>query len=347
MPIVINPADLDAERELIIETLRRYLTPDSNAKRYDWLYKENPHGPARVWIARDTGAQTIVGVAAAFPRWLLLRGSRARAWVFGDFCIADQFRTLGPAVQLQRTLLAAARDTTDLAGWYDFPSQPMAAVYKRLGGVSQGDLVRMAKPLRGDRAVSLLPGPSRLMQGILPLVNAGLAMGIRAASIETSLSIGPHAGVFESEFDELAREAGGAYDVCIERSAEYLNWRFRNSPLGRYECLVARQRGRLCGYVLFSCTAEDAILVDLFCIKNKSIPESLLNALAVLLLRRGVMTISAPLVEGHPWRPVLERRGYRVRERSPFVTAPGLSAGSEIFMRPKGGWHFMQADRDS
>ena len=347
MPIVVKSADLDVEREQIIETLRRYLTPESNARRYDWLYKENPHGPARAWIARDTSTQAIVGIAAAFPRWLLMRGSRARAWVFGDFCIANQYRTLGPAVQLQRALLTASRDTPDLAGWYDFPSQPMVAVYKRLGGVSQGDLLRLAKPLRGDRAVSLVLGPSRLVQGILPVVNAWLAMGIHAASKKKSLSIEPHVGMFESEFDELAHEAGREYEVCIERSADYLNWRFTNSPLGRYECLVARQRDRLCGYALFTCTAEDAILVDLFCAKHESIPESLLNELALLLLRRGVMTISAPLVEGHPWQLVLERRGYRVRERSPFVTAPGPSTGSGIFMHPKGGWHFMQADRDS
>lgn len=347
MPIVVCQADLDADREVIVEALRRYLTPRANGQRYDWLYRGNPHGSARAWIARDTTNGALVGVAAAFPRRLLLRGVPQLAWVLGDFCISEHYRSLGPAVQLQRALLEAVAEEPGLAGWYDFPSQSMAAVYKRLGVTEQASLIRMAQPLRVDRVLAHAFGNALLARWMAPIGNLWLALGIQLNGIGGSVSIEAHIGKFGDEFTSLAREASPSYDACIERSADYLNWRFAENPLERYECLVARKAGRLTGYALFTHTAEDAILVDLFGIKQEPILGRLLGFLAKELQKRGVETISASIVEGHPWRNVLLQAGYRVREVSPFVVCPGPSSSAHVFKAPQGSWYLMHGDRDS
>ena len=347
MPIVVSHADLDADREVIVEALRRHLTPKANGQRYDWLYRRNPHGKARGWIARDTTSGTFVGVAAAFPRRLLLRGAPQLAWVLGDFCISEHYRSLGPAVQLQRALLAAVAEEPGLAGWYDFPSHSMAAVYKRLGVIEQASLVRMAQPLRVDRVLAHALGSTLLARWLAPIGNIWLAVGVQRKGIDASVSIEFHIGKFGDEFTSLAREASPSYDACIERSAEYLNWRFAENPLERYECLVAREAGRLTGYAIFTHNAEDAILVDLFGIKQESIFGRLLGFLAKHLQKRGAATISAPIVEGHPWRNVLQEAGYRVRETSPFVVCPGTSSTAQVFKTPRGPWYLMHGDRDS
>lgn len=347
MPIVVRPADLYADREVIVETLRRYLTPKADERRYNWLYKDNPHGHARAWIAQDATNQALVGVAAAFPRRILLRGVPQLAWVLGDFCVSEHYRSLGPALQLQRALLTAAAEEQGLAGWYDFPSHSMAAVYRRLGVMEQASLVRMAQPLRVDRVLAHALGNSQLTRWMAPIGNLWLALGVHLKGIGASVSIEAHIGKFGDEFTSLAREASPSYDACIERSAEYLNWRFAENPLERYECLVARKFGRLCGYVLFTHTAEDAILVDLFGIKQESIFGGLLRSLAKELQKRRVVTISAPIVEGHPWRNVFLQAGYRVREVSPFVVCPGPSSPTQVFKAPRGPWYLMHGDRDS
>ena len=322
----------------------RSLTPHSDERRFEWLYKRNPHGEARAWIAEDTNG-TVAGVAAAFPRRLLINGEPRLAWVLGDFCIRAHYRSLGPAVQLQRAVLDAAQGATGLAGYYDFPSRQMAAVYKRMGVKEEGALIRMAKALRADRSLAALGGRG-LATILSPIANLGLALAVHLNGVDRSLSVEPHTGRFGGDFDELVREAGGAYDACIERSADYLNWRYADHPSERYECVVARKAGRVCGYAVFSCAAEDAILFDLFSVKLECIPDGLLRRLAKELWRRGVLTISAPVVEGHPWMSALARAGFRARETSPFVVAPGPSP-DQIFKDPRAPWHFMQGDRDS
>lgn len=347
MSIVIHQADLDSDQGVIVDMLRRYLSSAADDRHYKWLYKENPHGTARAWIARDTANQAVVGVAAAFPRCVFLKGESRLVWVFGDFCVSERYRSLGPAMQIQRALLAAAAAMPDLAGWYDFPSHNMAAVYKRLGLTEQGALIRMARLLRADRVVAQSYGHPGLARGAALLGNLWLALSIGVKSIDRTISVQSHVGSFTAEFTDLAEVAGSQYGACTNRSADYLNWRFLENPHNRYECLVARKSGRLCGYLLFTWNAEDAILIDLFGIKQESILDSLLSTLAKELRRRGVMTISAPVVEGHPWRGLLMRAGYRDREHSPFVTCPGTGTLAQGFEGPRGAWHFMHGDRDS
>ncbi|MDX2253590.1 MAG: GNAT family N-acetyltransferase [Nitrospira sp.] len=343
MAVTVRPADCESDRSIIIAMLRA-LTPHSDERRFDWLYRQNPHGPARAWIAEDEGHA--IGMAAAFPRRLLVRGDVREVWVLGDFYIDSQYRSLGPAIQLQRAVLDAVQRATMLAGYYDFPSRPMAAVYKRIGIRDEGTLIRMAKPLRADRVVSALCGPM-LSKIVSPLVNVGLAVGVHVNGTDPAFSVQSHTGRFGSEFDRLVQEAGAAYLACIERSADYLNWRYADHPSEQYECLVARQSGRLCGYVIFSCAARDAILFDVFSLNLESIPYRLLRRLAKDLWKRGVFTVSASVVEGHPWRNTLERAGFRARETSPFIVSPGPNERDPLFKEPGASWYFMQGDRDS
>ena len=343
MTVTVRPADCESDRSIII-TMLRSLSPHSDERRFDWLYKQNPHGPAQAWIAEDRGKA--IGIAAAFPRRLLVRGDIRSVWVLGDFYIDPTYRSLGPAIQLQRAVLNAVQDATVLAGFYDFPSRPMAAVYKRIGIREEGALIRMAKPLRADRVLTAFCGPM-LSAMLNPLVNAGLAVDVQLTGTDSAFSVQAHTGRFGREFDGLVQEAGASYAACIERSADYLNWRYADHPSERYECLVARRSGRLCGYLIFSCAARDAILFDVFSLNLESIPYGLLGRLAKELWKRGVFTISASVVEGHPWRSTLKRAGFRVRESSPFIVSPSPMERDPLFKEPGAAWYFMQGDRDS
>src|SRR3954462_3033757 len=129
MPIAVREADLSREHDVLVRFCHDNLPIRPDARRFDWLYSANPFGPARTLIAVDDTSRELIGIGSAFPRQLWVEGRQQRAWILGDFCIAERFRTLGPAVTLQRACMAGMP-----AGelWYDFPSQHMLAVYKRL-----------------------------------------------------------------------------------------------------------------------------------------------------------------------------------------------------------------------
>src|SRR5262249_21123805 len=143
--IRIRRADLKADRQCLIELFGRFLTNQSDARRFDWLYCSSPHGVARAWLACSADG-SIIGAAAAFPRKLYVDAKETYASVLGDFCLDPEHRSLGPALQLQRACLADIQSSPH-DFFYDFPSDKMMAIYKRLQISAERHVVRWAKPL--------------------------------------------------------------------------------------------------------------------------------------------------------------------------------------------------------
>jgi hypothetical protein len=344
MALVIRPADLALDKELIIDTLFQYLTPLSDARRFDWLYRGNPHGQARTWIAIDTDNHTPVGMASAFPRRFSIGGREELGWVLGDFCINDQYRSLGPALQLQRACLGAV-DAEAIAFCYDFPSQPMMAVYKRLHIDPSGRMLRLSKPLRVDREVRKFVKKPAVVRGLSLVGNLFLELRDRIPRNRNTLTISLHEGNCGEEFSRLAQEVNGQYGVCVERSAAYLNWRYLANPLYNYELLTIRHEGMLLAYAIFTHGCEDTILVELFGIGNPSVIANLVYGVVALLRERGLVTVSLPIWESHPWVPLLRCLGFQVREASPVITYPYSQSTRSRFEGLD--WFLMHGDRDS
>ncbi len=346
MDITIRQADLESDRELIINTLFRYLTPLSDGRRFDWLYRNNPHGQTRVWIATDIVNDITVGVASAFPRRMYLGGREELGWVLGDFCIKNQYRTLGPALQLQRACLAEL-DSSAIPFCYDFPSASMMAVYKRLRVNPFGQMLRLAKLLRVDRKVREIVKIPAVAHGLSAAGNILLGLWDDGPRDSGTLTMSLHGGECGEEFSVLDREVSGRYGVCIQRSTEYLNWRYRANPLCRYELLTARRDGTLLAYAVFTSAGEDASLVDLFGVEDPTVISDVVNTVVVLLRDRGVVTVSAPMLETHPWIPLLHRLGFRARETSPVVVYVSPGSQSKRSIIEGENWFLMHGDRDS
>lgn len=345
MRLTIRPADLVSDRRVIIDTLARCLTSLSDERRFEWLYISGPHGPGRAWLAIDNDRDVVAGVAAAFPRRVYFQGAETMAWVLGDFCLDPQYRSLGPALQLQRACLSIM-DSGNAAFCYDFPSASMAAVYSRLGIVSAKHMVRLARPLRVDRKVrELVPVPG-VQQVVSAVGNTLLKFAHSQVQTQCSLSISLHEGLCAEEFSLLAQELQDQLGACVQRSAEYLNWRYWHNPLGRYEFITARSGDRLKGYAVFEQSGDDGVLVDLFGANDEEVIKGLIERLVMLIERRGATTLSAPLIESHPWLSWFTDLGFRPRESAPLVVVPSkLPIGDG--KRGRGALFFMQGDRDS
>jgi hypothetical protein len=341
MGVSIRRADAETDRELLIRLLHHFLTPLSDDRRWNWLYTKNPHGAPRIWLAVDSANGAAVGAGSAFARRVYMSGQANVAWVLGDFCIADGYRSLGVALKLQRACLQDV-DSGAAAFCYDFPSTAMMAVYQRLGIHPSRHMVRFAKPLRVDRKVRELVPTAFLRSAFTTAGNLFLSR---------SGSNGKHSGVQLSlqqadcgqEFSDLARKIGALYGACTERSAEYLNWRYLRNPLANYEILTARRDGALLAYTIFSHSGEDAAIVDVFGADEPVTIPALLDALIALLRARAVVTLSAVLIDSHPWIPFFSRAGFKEREKSPVVVY--RPAHGREFEGSK--WFLTHGDRDS
>ncbi len=345
MSIGIREADLKADRKAIIDIVFRHLTPLSNEARFNWLYKLNPHGEGRAWLAVEEKTETVVGMLGAFARQLCTRTGKEKAWVLGDFCMDDSYRTLGPAVMLQRACLKEI-DSGIVDFCYDFPSPSMMAVYKRLRIEASAQVVRLAKPLRINRAMRRIVKGSLLTKAIGAVGNVLLELKEKNPKCDRKLEISLQVGRCEQEFSKLAEDISGKHAVSTLRSAEYLNWRYLDNPIHRYELLTARRDGALLGCAVFLHQGEDSIMVDLFGHEKEFMLSALISHGVAIMKARGVQTVSVSMVEAHPWRELLERHGFKARETSPMVAyfPPGIVSGSG--KTKVSNWPFMHGDRD-
>jgi len=346
MTIRIRRLELQKDRDVLIEFLFRHLTPLSDGRRFDWLYLANPSGKAQVWAAEDSRTGAMVGASAVFPRALYESGRERMGFVLGDFCIHPAYRSLGPAVLLQRTSIEEMSFSNQMLG-YDLPGVKMMAVQRRLGLKSTDNLARLAKPLRMDRRVSARIKMPSVAKGVSVIGNRILKLRDQMQHPAVKDTIVQHEGPCAAEFSALAARASMSYGICVARSASYLNWRYLAHPLARFEVLTARRHGVLNGYLVMLQEGEDARIVDLFGMPDPTLLAGLILKAVQLMRERGAMTLSAPLLASHPWIALFERLGFRKRDSCPVIFYGHVQRTQKEEAGSEPCWFLMDGDRDS
>jgi hypothetical protein len=340
MATQVRSADVNNDKREIVEFLERNHAVDSNPARFDWLYRNAPAGPARVWISSDSKSREMIGMAAAFPRQICLQGKVQEGWVLGDFCIASAHRSLGPALQLQRACLAGI-ESDGKSLFYDFPSTAMVAVYRRLGMDPGETITRLAHPLRLNRQVDALVKYKPVANIVSSLVNKGLALHDRKIR-QSGGTITIVEGGCDEEFTQLADSVASKVGVCLQRSKEYLNWRYLQHPYRRYEILTMRNAGLLTSYAVVSEEGRHLNLADVF--GKQEYIAGLIAAVISIARERKLDSVTTGIVTSHPWIGILEKVGFRRRESFPVITQ---SPRSVRVPAGHAGWFLTNGDRES
>ncbi len=349
MDVVVRHADLSRDSDQIIDLHRKLLTSSADRKRFEWLYKRNPFGQARVWVIENSMSNAVIGTAAAFPRSLWNGLRREIGWVLGDFCISEDYRSLGPAIQLQRACLEGL-GTGESIAWYDFPSASMLSIYKRLKFQNFQKMTRFVKPLRVDRKVRAMVKSDLLQKCLSRLGNQALRWTSKRGRVPVpeDLKFAYHKGECGEEFTQLAESIGGNHGNCLERTASYLNWRYIHNPLYRCELVAARMNDTLKGYVVFTDRGSEGTLIDLFGVHEKPVLVGLINCVVDMVRTRNWEILNVPIIEGHPWVPFLQVLGFQARETCPIIIS-GLSTEENEGKVPcsnRPPLLLMQGDRD-
>ncbi len=345
--MIVTNADLLRDRPAIVDLHQQFLTSNSREKRFEWLYCLNPCGPPKVWIAHEEKSGEIVGTAAAFPRRLRIGSKKEIGWVLGDFCISDAYRSLGPALQLQRTCLEQVGLGTDSI-WYDFPSRKMLAVYKRLKISSTQKMIRFVKPLRVNRRVRSFVKVDMLQKGLSFLGNVALNLTAKKVHVRQGLDFLPYKEECGDEFTALSEKMTGTIGNCLERSAVYLNWRYHSNPLYSCEFITARDNGLLKGYIVFSDMDGDARIFDIFGSDEEDVMLGLICQVMDRIRERGHESLTVSMVEGHHCIPFFVSCGFSPRDADPVIIQnPGCGANGTRKDYEPANLLLMQGDRDA
>lgn len=339
MSLRTRAVDFVADRDELLNVLQRNLHDVSHQARFRWLYLDNPAGQAHSWFLCDEHGSA-VGIASLIRRATWMGKTNATCGQVADFGIDPSFRSLGPAIQLQRCTFEPVLQG-ELAFCYDCPPHDLGmAMFDRLGLKETCRMQGYVKLLRADRQLEKRLGAAAGKMAAA-ITNPLLRLRSSRATASDRLDFNSYTDEFTDDFSALDLAVRTSDTIRNRRSAEDLNWRFRQNPQQRFEVLTAHRRGELLGYLIYAVLAEDAYVFDLFGRELDEVGPELLNALTSVLHDRSIQTIRAQLPEGSPSVAIFMKAGFCFRGDGARIVAFGGSRAQSLH---DAHWQFQHSD---
>ncbi|MEW6606203.1 MAG: hypothetical protein AB1414_01950 [bacterium] len=343
MGILIKEADLDKDKDILIQTLNENRRIPLDEERYVWLYKKNPYGNAKVWLVIDEDSGEVAGFTCALPRAVKVENQEVICWNCGDFSINKKYRTLGVAIKLRK----AAKECVDkgiVPFLYAHPNDKMLVVHLKVGHTVIGKMFRYAKLLKLDSKIEDKWGKKfRWVSKIInPMMKWTGTEIFRKRIYEFTITRDRFGDEFNAFFDEVK----GNYPVIGVRSAKYLNWRFIEHPLYNVETIILKKNTSIVGYLIFITEAGIVHIKDFLYLTEEAGME-LLSNLIIELRKREVYSISAGLLNTNPFINILKRFGFSLRpDSSSVIVHPNSSFEFADLLLDGSKWFMTVGDRD-
>ena len=209
---------------------------------YEWMYLKNPYGRALAWIVEDNATREIVKTGAKFP-WPIWCGNQpVRGAISGDAATLPQW---------QRKGLSHIRREVNHS--HEFYGTTCA-----ISGPNEGSRTVSTKAGEADEILGCLAGGiflldmKKLLAEETPRI-PGLLRNIAGASANALHALWPkpvfrsseqtnyrieQVASFSSAIDAITLKAMAFKGYWCPHNAEFLNWRYLQHPLDRYEGFV-------------------------------------------------------------------------------------------------------------
>ncbi len=342
MSLSVRPASAAHDQKEMLELQDRNL-PYLLEDRFGWRHFDNPAGPAWSWFLCENRNSAAVGMASVFPSCMFIDGRKVVCGQVGEFVVDPKYRSLGPALMLQRATFAPV-DSGAIAVCYDTPPDDHGmSTFKRLGMQADTEVFRYALPLRSDEFLRkrLGEGP----RATLAISGANLLLDVKFASRRKrtmkGLEISVFEGLFDDEFSQLDRSVSSAGMIRACRSAELLNWRYKKMPRCNYMTLVARRAGELVGFLTAINNAGRVGVGEVFGHQIDEVGVALLDVLASLCRKERACLLEGYASEASPTKTVFMKLGFTRRERVARIVSYEKPEGcGKRLLTPSTCWAF-------
>ena len=215
--------------------------------RLRWQYVDNPAQRTLVdlSISGDSNLAYVAAIYATLPVRFQVNGRSHLAVQSLDTITDQRHRGKGLFVSLAKQLFARAAET-GVSFVYGFPNSSSApGFFKKLDWVSLDPLPMLLKPLRSRYFAARLPKVGAAL-GALPI---DLPLSFRGPHRDEGLELRELDG-FDASTDEVWREFSADIPVALDRTRDYMTWRFRAKPNIAYRIFGAVRKGRLEAFVV-------------------------------------------------------------------------------------------------
>ena len=337
----------EGDRRACLFLLEEYLASlgmgeeQAAARRYRWLYEENPHGQAVTYVARGDDGEPL-GMTSLFPRRVLVAGRERVGSIGGDGYVRPVARRRGVATRLHEAARSGLSEGL-VEFMYGPPKPHNLQALLRAGSTMVGEAQRFSR----------LMGPG----GMPPRMAETLDRGLLRRALTEILRPGQR-GAAELQMEALGPEPDARVDVVCEqvsaglgvvplRDAAYYAWRFARSPRGRQRGWLLSEGGRPRAVVALEQQGGRAAILDMLCedARRGAVLRTLLRWLSAHgCNERVTLEIHVPGLAA--LRPALLAAGFLPRGRLGFqvLARPG-DAQAALLLQPE-AWGYLWGDGD-
>lgn len=313
-PYTVCELDLKKHKDAVLSIWKNIIPPIPETK-YSWMYEENPYGPAVGWLLLHSTGEA-VGMVSLFPRGVHIYGSNRMAAVAGDFVVNTAHRTLGPALMLQK-MVVANREKHNFDFVYGFPNQQAELVLQRAGYRAVGQPIRMTKVIRSHYYLSRQISSPMLVTVLTPVIDLILRctskeMRRRADSMLKCAVLLD----FDERFDRLWEQVSQEITIAAHRKTDYLRWRYVGCPYMKYfiYAVMDKSTSHLLGYLIWYARATSTFIAELWTVNQPGIIEYLLSEFLRCQRRQNIDSVSISYFGRQGFMKKLREYGFAMRD---------------------------------
>lgn len=238
----------DDQTELISLINRNFDKPDH--QWFNWSHRQNPFGENFCWLAREEPAGKLIGSTGLLSRRMNYDGEPFAVGQAEAINIDEEHRSAQAALKLQRALISHLPQT-DFKFVYGM-TETAAAVFKRCRYKQIGTFQHWVKPIRSEYKLKQKISNPLLRKGVAALVDLGLRLYSEESRTFLSHRLKTN---FDAPFDERFYQLfqqNSQNLIMVERTREFLEWRFCQEPTARFQIMTLENRDQeLLGYIVY------------------------------------------------------------------------------------------------
>lgn len=344
----ISLANVDLDRRAILDFWKdNLLDPPGTAEKFVWYYKSNPLGNGLCWLLCDDGSGAFIGTAGLGLRALEIGGQRLVVGLASDFAVKRQYRTIRPAVMLQKAL--AAEVGKSLRAIYVLPNEAATPIMQLCGFKKIGKLIRYVKVLNVESYV-YERFPHRFFASVISKPIDYLVSAISQDALYScpDSCVFKPMSAFDSRFDELWERARGSFQIIGERSSQFLRWRYEDCPTARFKTfgLLDRDQRKLHAYVVSYARGKSLNLADVFFDSLEALKTVLLLFLKEMR-RDGQRSVNISMMAPPSIMRVLTQIGFLPRDEArSFLVYSKMDQTLNQIMESPDNWYLLSGDND-
>lgn len=340
----ILKADLKKHKAEILALGKRNL-PDFSDKRFDWIYENNPAGKAHVWLARVKETGEFVGSSALFPRDIRVYGKLVKAGIAADFSVNQDHRVFGPALSLQRAIISFCKKEK-IRFLIGFPNSQSEKVHLRAGFKILGKISRYVYPFKTQEVLEkfIHTRPAAIFATVAECILKKYRH-IKRPKWGENFTLN-QINRFDPRFDELWGEIEKENKIIVERTSDYLNWRYLICPHIQYTVLslIERDHNKLAGYLVYY-EKKDIIFISEIFLKNWQREFPILISHFIRTLPENIKRLVGYSLESHILMSCFRKAGFILRKRigSNIIV---FSSQNDANIYSSDNWLLFIGDRD-